>query len=106
MPDFKKEWLARFGLDSETWRSMVLKHTAALPLITPKESRALIRALFTEIPVLLAKRFDPRLQIVSQAFGWCCFSIWQCESAMPAFPDSYALYLLRELRKPAGFVSK
>jgi hypothetical protein len=106
MPDFKTEWLARFGLDSKTWRSVVVKHTAALPLITPTESRALVRALFTEIPALLAKRSDQTLHTLSQAFGWCCFSIWQCESAMPAFPENYAFYLLEQLRKPAGRVPK
>ena len=55
----------------------------------------LIEALFDVVPERL--KHSPLLIDEAEAFAWCCYSFWQCESAFPAFPERYAAFLLDQL---------
>lgn len=97
--DFKARWLARFGLSEGNWRTAAAKHLARLPFAELRLTKPLIEALFARVPGLLDQCGDPMTSLIAEAFGWCCFSLWQCGSAFPAFPESYAAFLQRELFK-------
>jgi hypothetical protein len=66
--EFATKWLKRFGLPS-AWREPARKHLEQL--------------CFT----VLRDRKPERLDL-AEAYGWCCFAFWQCESAFPSFPES------------------
>ena len=60
-----------------------------------EETWPLIEALFEVVP----KRLEHSASLIeeAEAFAWCCYSFWQCESAFPAFPERYATFLLDQL---------
>jgi hypothetical protein len=99
---FDRRWLARFGLPRSDWRVAVQKEIGKLPFCEPEIARTLLAFLFADLPKLLKAQPDPELARLSEAFAWVCFSFWQCESAFPAFPENYALFLRDEITKPAG----
>jgi len=88
--DFLNKWLARFRLSSENWRTESLPYLADLPFSDQNEALTLLGFLFEEIPEILRRHPDCATRQLADAFGWCCFSFWQCGSAFPAFPEDYA----------------
>ena len=100
--DFRNRWLARFGLPADGWRDVAAQHLAQLPFTDPRQTAPLIDALFEWVPALLRRNHDTVTAKLAEAFAWCCFSFWQCGSGMPAFPETYALGLKRELFRVKG----
>jgi hypothetical protein len=74
-------------------------HLSHLPFTDLHLTLPLIQTLFERVPKLLDKRRDPETISIAEAFAWCCFSLWQCGSAFPAFPENYAEFLGTELFK-------
>jgi len=97
--DFKKRWLKQFGIPSTNWRKIAQKHLNDLPFAEPSAIMALLTTLFDKVPQLIKDRQDPKTLQIAEAFAWCCYSIWQCGSAFPSFPENYAEYLCSELFK-------
>jgi hypothetical protein len=98
--DFQQRWLRRFGLDAASWRGEIRRRLERLPFADAKVCQPLLVALFGEVPRKLASNKDSHAGRMAEAFGWCCFSMWQCGSNFPSYPEDYAGFLLRELRKP------
>lgn len=97
---FKERWLERFGLTPKNWRGNVRKHLRSLPFADECGCRILLVALFEKVPGMLGEQPDSDTARLAEAFGWCCFSFWQCGSSFPAYPEDYATFLLSELLKP------
>ena len=100
--DFLSQWLQRFRLTASNWRSETARHTATLPFIAQEYSIPLLKFLFAEAPDIVAKQGDAGTALLADAYGWCCFAFWQCESAFPWFPESYAFYLRTALSAPVA----
>src|SRR5262245_30371357 len=96
--EFRDRWLKRFGISMENREKEIQKHLSQLPLyLRLEEASALISSLFNDVPRLVARRKDPATLQIAEAFAWCCFGFWQARSAFPAFAESYAGFLKREL---------
>ena len=96
--EFREGWLNRFGLPPDKWKAAAREHLNRMPLFLPvTDAFALIASLFTQVPRVLARRKDTETRQIAEAFGWCCFGFWQARSAFPAFAESYANFLKREL---------
>jgi len=96
--EFLDRWLNRFGLPSENREAEIQRHLINLPLYMQlDETFALIASLFGEVPRLLKRRKDSETLQIAEAFAWCCFGFWQGRSAFPAFAESYAAFLKRDL---------
>jgi hypothetical protein len=91
--EFKTRWLDRFGLPSPHWQEKARAHVNNLPFADPVVLEDLLRALFENTPEFLMDHQDDTSLLIAEAFGWSCFSIWQCGSAFPSFPENYALFL-------------
>jgi len=107
--DFEKRWRSRFGLSSQNWLTEVKVRLLQLPLFLERtETAPLVSSLFTTVPRLLSRRKDAETLQIAEAFAWCCFGFWQARSAFPAFAESYAKFLKRELfrreRSPHGLL--
>lgn len=98
---FHARWLARFDLAKSGWRTAIRRKVAELPFCDPTTARPLLVFLFSDLPKLLKEHSDPQTERLADAFAWVCFSFWQCESAFPAFPENYALFLRDQLMAPA-----
>ena len=97
---FRENWLRRFGLSPKGWRKGVRQQLSRLPFADPKVCNKLLVALFQTVPERLGEQPDSETARLAEAFGWCCFSFWQCGSAFPAYPEDYAGFLLSALLKP------
>ena len=97
--NFLSQWLNRFGLSSARWPEEVALHLDDLPFIQPETSTPLVTFLFGELPPLLHACGDNETALLAEAYGWCCFAFWQCESAFPALIEDYANYLRAALLK-------
>ena len=97
--NFLLQWLNRFGLSSARWPEEVGLHLDELPFIPPEKSTPLVAFLFGELPPLLLACGDDETALLAEAYGWCCFAFWQCESAFPALVEDYASYLRSALLK-------
>jgi hypothetical protein len=95
--EFVSKWLARFGLPS-AWREPAQTHLEQLCFSVPQETWPLIESLFTVVPEILNR--EPERFDLAEAYGWCCFAFWQCESAFPSFPERFASFLLEQLQAP------
>jgi hypothetical protein len=95
--EFKTRWLDRFGLPSTNWQAKVRVKMRNLPFADTITFQDLFRVLFVDTPRLLKDFNDSTTMLIAEAFGWCCFSIWQCGSAFPSFPENYALFLKEAL---------
>ena len=91
--DFLSQWLRRFRLTPSNWRVEIGNHTDELPFIPPLKSAPLLEFLFGEVPGIVADCDDDETILLAEAYGWCCFAFWQCESAFPALPENYAKQL-------------
>ena len=91
--DFLPQWLRRFRLTPSNWREEIAQHADELPFIPPLKSTPLFEFLFGEVPGIVAASGDPETVLLAEAYGWCCFMFWQCESSFPALPENYALQL-------------
>jgi hypothetical protein len=91
--EFKTRWLSRLGLSSTSWREKARAHVTGLPFAEKDTLLDLLQVLFVAVPKLLKTRKDTTNLLIAEAFGWCCFSIWQCGSAFPSFPENYATFL-------------
>ncbi|MEQ1747996.1 MAG: hypothetical protein ABL974_01130 [Prosthecobacter sp.] len=74
---------------------------AERPFCDVKTAEPLLRFLFGDLPKLLKKDTSPETAELSEAFGWTCFSFWQCGSAFPSFPENYAASLHKALSQSA-----
>lgn len=94
-------WRARFGLPKDGARDAIEAGLRERRFISPTDSVPLIQFLFEEVPHLVADE-EPEKRLIAEAFAWCCFAFWQCESAFPSFPENYALFLKTALlaRRP------
>ena len=107
--DFLNRWRSRFGLGSKNWLTEAEAHLGQLPLFLEiTATMSLISSLFTSVPRVLSRRKDAETLQIAEAFAWCCFGFWQARSAFPAFAESYARFLRRELfrrkRSPHGLL--
>ena len=93
--EFVLRWLARFGLPS-AWREPARTHLERLCFSVPQETWPLTESLFTVVPEILNR--EPERLDLAEAYGWCCFAFWQCESAFPSFPERFASFLLEQLQ--------
>ncbi len=96
---FQGKWLGRFGLHGRSWRSQAREHLRNLPFSDYQLGQTLIFSLFDEVPERLEQDPCAETAELAEAFAWCCFSMWQCGSAMPAFPENYAVYLKEQFFK-------
>ena len=96
------QWLRRFGLSAGTWSRDADRRLAGLPFADAKVCGPLLMALFGEVPRHLGQHPDHETVLLAEAFGWCCFSFWQCGSAFPSYPEDHARFLLDELLKPVS----
>ncbi len=78
------------------------QHLKTLPFAEGRVCSRLLEKLFEVVPGLIGNSPDLETLRLADAFGWCCFSFWQCGSAFPAYPEEYATFLLQELFKPAS----
>ena len=101
MNEFSTRWLARFALPQKNWRKPAREHFFQLPFCDGKASFPLLDFLFRSVPEILEENNDPETKLIAEAYGWTCYSFWQCGSAFPSFPESYAEFLRAELLKPA-----
>lgn len=99
--EFASAWLERFELPEKGWRNKATTHLKALPFVDLVTACALVEFLFGKVPEILLRKNDAKSQLLAQAFAWCCYAFWQCESAFPAFPENYALYLKTALTSSA-----
>ena len=100
--DSLKHFGARFGIPvGADWREAVETHLSQLPFITLAEALPLFEFLFDCLPSILTRSRDPEVPLLAEAYAWCCFWIWQCESAFPVFPENYAAHLRDALLVPA-----
>jgi hypothetical protein len=96
--NFLDRWRNRFGLPSKGWKSELARHLRELPLFLPvSQSASLLFSLFDKVPRLLKRHGDSDTAQMAEAFAWCCFAFWQARSAFPAFAESYARFLRKEL---------
>lgn len=95
--DFKSRWLNQFGLPLTNWREKGCAHVTDLPFADKDTLLDLLQGLFVAVPKLLKTRKDSTTLLIAEAFGWCCFSVWQCGSAFPSFPENYATFLMDAL---------
>ena len=101
--DSLKKFGVRFGIpEGADWRETVETHLSQLPFITQTEAFPLFEFLFDGLPSLLSKSNDPDTPLLAEAYAWCCFWIWQCESAFPVFPENYAAHFRDALLAPPG----
>ena len=94
--EFESRWLKRLGLPS-AWREPAQKHLEQLCFSNPQHTWPLIESLFTIVPEILNR--NPERNGLAEAYGWCCLAFWQCESGFPSFPETFASFLLGQLRK-------
>lgn len=108
--DFLPQWLRRFRLTPSNWREEIAQHADQLPYISPKKSIPLFEFLFGEVPDIVSTCGDAETALLAEAYGWSCFTFWQCQSAFPAFPENYAQQLKSALatspaqRDPCSFL--
>ena len=100
--DFLSQWLTRFGLSRSGWREEIPQHVVGLPFFSHHRSLPLLDFLFADVPSIVASCDDPETRLLSDAFAWCCFAFWQCESAFPALPEDYAEHLRTALKTAPG----
>ena len=100
--DYLSQWLSRFHLSPAKWREEIGAHADELPFIQPESSVPLLEFLFGEVPTIVAACGDQETRLLATAYGWCCFTFWQCESAFPALPENYARQLQRALLESPG----
>jgi hypothetical protein len=93
--DFRSRWLDRLGLPPD-WRERARTHMAKLCFADPQEIWPLIESLFTVVPEILNRK--PERKGLAEAYAWCCYAFWQCESGFPAFPERFAFFLLEQLQ--------
>jgi hypothetical protein len=93
--EFESRWLKRLGLPS-AWREPARKHLEQLCFSVPQDTWPLIESLFTVVPQILNR--EPERMDLAEAYGWCCYAFWQCESAFPSFPERFASFLLNQLQ--------
>jgi hypothetical protein len=93
---FRSRWLERLDLQSDDWRECAHAHLAKLCFADPQETWRLIESLFTIVPEVLNRK--PERKGLAEAYAWCCYAFWQCESGFPAFPETFALFLLEQLQ--------
>lgn len=91
--DFRTRWLQQFQLTPKNWRQQVREHARQLPFVPFEKACPLFEFLFGELPGIVEARNDDETILIANAYGWCCFAFWQCESAFPALPENYALHL-------------
>ena len=71
-------------------------HLENLRFADLKETWPLIESLFTIVPEILNR--EPERKDLAEAYAWCCYAFWQCESAFPPFPETFASFLLKQLQ--------
>jgi hypothetical protein len=69
---------------------------AKLCFADPQETWPLIENLFTVVPEILNRK--PERKGLAEAYAWCCYAFWQCESGFPAFPETFAFFLFNQLQ--------
>jgi hypothetical protein len=93
--EFGSRWLKRLGLPS-AWREPARTHLEQLCFSVPHDTWPLVESLFTVVPEILNR--EPERFDLAEAYGWCRFAFWQCESAFPSFPERFASFLLEQLQ--------
>jgi hypothetical protein len=97
--EFAAKWLQRFGLPS-AWEESARSHLEQLCFSDSRETFPLIESLFDIVPGILNRK--PERKCLAEAYAWCCYAFWQCESAFPAFPETFASFLLEQLQTNQG----
>jgi hypothetical protein len=92
---FRSRWLEHLGLQPD-WRECARAHLEKLRFADLKDTWPLIESLFTIVPEILNR--EPVRKGLAEAYAWCCYAFWQCESGFPAFPETYASFLLEQLQ--------
>jgi hypothetical protein len=95
--EFESRWLKRLGLPP-AWREPAQKHLEQLCFSNAEQTWPLIESLLTVVPEILNR--NPERNTLAEAYGWCCLAFWQCESGFPSFPETFARFILGQLRKP------
>ena len=93
--EFASKWLKRLGLPSD-WREPARRHLEQLCFSVLQDTWPLVESLFTVVPHILNR--EPERMDLAEAYGWCCYAFWQCESAFPSFPERFASFLLEQLQ--------
>jgi hypothetical protein len=93
--EFRFRWLKRFGLPP-IWREPARAHLKQLCFADLGDTWPLIENLFETVPELLNR--EPERKELAEAYAWCCYTFWQCESSFPAFSETFASFLLEQLR--------
>jgi hypothetical protein len=91
---FRSRWLERLDLPSDDWRERARVHLEKLCFADSREALRLIESLFTIVPEILNRK--PERKGLAEAYAWCCYAFWQCESGFPAFPETFASFLLEQ----------
>jgi hypothetical protein len=93
--EFASRWLKRLDLPS-AWKEPARRHLEQLCFSVPQHTWPLIESLFTIVPKILNR--EPERKALAEAYAWCCYAFWQCESAFPSFPETFASFLLEQLQ--------
>ena len=101
--NFFQRWSRRFGLSEgphERLRRELETAAVKLPFIESAEALPLLEFLFCELPGIVAGHPDEDTALLAEAYAWCCYGLWQCESAFPAFPrELRSVFSLRPQRR-------
>jgi hypothetical protein len=93
--EFRLRWLERLGLQSD-WREAARTHLEKLCFVDSRDAWPLIESLFETVPRILNRKAER--EELAEAYAWCCYAFWQCESGFPAFPETFAFFLLDHLQ--------
>ena len=93
--EFASRWLKRFGLPP-AWREPARAHLKELCFADSRAAWPLIENLFETVPELLNR--EPEQKGLAEAYAWCCYAFWQCESGFPPFPETFASFLREQMR--------
>lgn len=96
---FAARWLKRLGLPS-AWKEPARAHLEDLCFSDSRETFPLIESLFDTVPGILNR--EPARKGLAEAYAWCCYAFWQYESGFPAFPETFASFLLEQLQADQG----
>src|SRR4029077_8217371 len=94
--EFKLRWLKRLDLRADYWKERARAHLKKLRFADLQETWPLVESLFTIVPEILNR--GPERKGLAEGFAWCCYAFWQCESGFPAFPETFASFLLERLQ--------
>lgn len=94
-PEFKREWLARFGFSTSRWKVEAKTALAERPFIEAEHMLPLLDALFGPVSKASA---NSALAPLCTAYAWLCLQAWQSGSHFPSFAENYAECLLASIK--------